>query len=58
MVVHAGVCLDGLHHGVAQNVGKGDLATTSAFELIVNGGAVLEHEARGHIAYRRRRRDF
>ena len=57
-VVHVRVGHDGLDHRVADDVGEGDLAAAGALELVVDQGAVFEHEARGHVADRRGRRDL
>ena len=50
-VVHVRVGHNGLHHGVADDVGEGNLATTGAAQVIVDDRAVFEHQARRHVAY-------
>ena len=57
-VVHVRVGHDGLDHRVADDVGERDLAAAGALELVVDQGAVLEHEAGRHVAHGRRRRDL
>ena len=49
--VHARVQLHGLDHGVANNVGKGDLATAGALQVVIDHGAVFPHELDRHIAH-------
>ena len=49
--VHVWVQLNGLNHGVADDVGKGDLATAGALEVVIDHGAVFPHELDRHIAH-------
>ena len=49
--VHARVQLYGLDHGVANNVGKGDLATAGALQVVIDHGTVFPHELDRHIAH-------
>ena len=50
-VVHVRVGHDCLHHGVADDVGEGNLATAGAAQVIIDDRAVFEHQARRHVAH-------
>ena len=56
--VHVWVQLNGLNHGVADDVGKGDLATAGALEVVIDHGAVFPHELDRHIAHGGSGRNF
>ena len=56
--VHIWVQLHGLDHGVADDVGKGDLATAGALEVVIDHGTVFPHELDRHIAHGGSGRNF
>ncbi len=53
-VVHLGHGLEGLDHGVADEVGEGDLPTAAAPEMVVDDDAVVEQQLDRHRAHARR----
>ena len=54
-VVHRGHRGDGAHEGVADEVGEGHLAATTARQMVVDDDAVVHEQLRGHAAHARGR---
>ena len=48
--VHVRVNLNSFDNRPAKNVGKGDLATTGALEMVVDHRTVFPHQLHRHIA--------